>query len=453
MENFTLHTPTKIYFGRGRTDETGAIVRGTGAGKVLVCYGGGSAVRTGLLARIERSLTGAGVDYAVLGGVRPNPTAEFSACTARFARENGCDMLLAVGGGSVIDSVKMAAYCVDTGFEPWDITMKRVVPTGRVPVGVVLTIAATGSETSDSAVLTHEGLKRGFSSDLNRPDFAVMDPELTFTLPAYQTACGTVDIMMHTLERYFSLGGDTPLTDRIAEGLLKTVIEAGKVADKEPDNYEARASLMWAGSLSHNGLTGLGRDFFMQVHQLEHELSGMYPRIAHGAGLSALWPSWARYVCAGDVNRFARYAVNVWNIILARTYYKSIPLELHEAAALDGASELQYFFRILIPVCKPIIAVLVLYQFVGMWNSYFDAMIYLEDQSLQPLQLVIRSILVQNTSRPGMVADAQNAAMMAKIAEQLKYSTIVVSSLPLLVMYPFFQKYFEKGVMLGSVKG
>lgn len=146
-------------------------------------------------------------------------------------------------------------------------------------------------------------------------------------------------------------------------------------------------------------------------------------------------------------------AVNVWNIILARTYYKSIPQELHEAAALDGASELQYFFRVLLPVCKPIIAVLVLYQFVGMWNSYFDAMIYLEDQSLQPLQLVIRSILVQNTPRPGIVADAQNAAMMAKIAEQLKYATIVVSSVPLLVMYPFFQKYFEKGVMLGSVKG
>lgn len=146
-------------------------------------------------------------------------------------------------------------------------------------------------------------------------------------------------------------------------------------------------------------------------------------------------------------------AVNVWNIILARTYYKSIPLELHEAAMLDGATDIQYFFRILIPVCKPIIAVLVLYQFVGMWNSYFDAMIYLEDQSLQPLQLVIRSILVQNTPRPGMVSDAQNAAMMAKIAEQLKYSTIVVSSLPLLVMYPFFQKYFEKGVMMGSVKG
>ena len=224
MENFTLHTPTKIYFGRGRTDETGAIVRGTGAGKVLVCYGGGSAVRTGLLARIERSLTGAGVDYAVLGGVRPNPTAEFSACTARFARENGCDMLLAVGGGSVIDSVKMAAYCVDTGFEPWDITMKRVVPTGRVPVGVVLTIAATGSETSDSAVLTHEGLKRGFSSDLNRPDFAVMDPELTFTLPAYQTACGTVDIMMHTMERYMCTNEDNTLVDNLCEGLLRAVI-------------------------------------------------------------------------------------------------------------------------------------------------------------------------------------------------------------------------------------
>lgn len=146
-------------------------------------------------------------------------------------------------------------------------------------------------------------------------------------------------------------------------------------------------------------------------------------------------------------------AVNVWNIILARTYYKSIPAELHEAAMLDGASDVQYFFQILIPLCKPIIMVLVLYQFVGMWNSYFDAMIYLEDPQLQPLQLVIRSILVQNTPRPGMVSDAQNAAMMAKIAEQLKYSTIVVSSLPLLIMYPFFQKYFEKGVMMGSVKG
>lgn len=146
-------------------------------------------------------------------------------------------------------------------------------------------------------------------------------------------------------------------------------------------------------------------------------------------------------------------AVNVWNIILARTYYKSIPNELHEAAMIDGATDVQYFFQILIPLCKPIIMVLVLYQFVGMWNSYFDAMIYLEDPSLQPLQLVIRSILVQNTPRPGMVSDAQNAAMMAKIAEQLKYSTIVVSSLPLLIMYPFFQKYFEKGVMMGSVKG
>ena len=336
MENFTLHTPTKIYFGRGRTDETGAIVRGTGAGKVLVCYGGGSAVRTGLLARIERSLTGAGVDYAVLGGVRPNPTAEFSACTARFARENGCDMLLAVGGGSVIDSVKMAAYCVDTGFEPWDITMKRVVPTGRVPVGVVLTIAATGSETSDSAVLTHEGLKRGFSSDLNRPDFAVMDPELTFTLPAYQTACGTVDIMMHTMERYFTQGDSLEITDSIAEGLLRTVMAQAVILRDDPKNYDARAEVMWAGSLSHNGLTGCGHsesDF--ASHRLEHELGGMFD-VAHGAGLAAVWGSWARYVYKNCLPRFVRFARNVMGVEAGLS---------DEETALRGIENMEDFFR------------------------------------------------------------------------------------------------------------
>lgn len=316
MENFTLHTPTKIYFGRGRTDETGAIVRGTGAGKVLVCYGGGSAVRTGLLARIERSLAAAGVDYAVLGGVRPNPTAEFSACTARFARENGCDMLLAVGGGSVIDSVKMAAYCVDTGFEPWDITMKRVVPTGRVPVGVVLTIAATGSETSDSAVLTHEGLKRGFSSDLNRPDFAVMDPELTFTLPAYQTACGTVDIMMHTMERYMCTNEDNALVDNLCEGLLRAVIDAGRRAMAVPDDYEARAVLMFAGSLSHNGLMGAGRSCGLWAHKLEHEMSGLDSGIAHGAGLAVVWPAYLQFFAnrGAGTKRLMRYAAEIWGV-------------------------------------------------------------------------------------------------------------------------------------------
>ena len=316
MENFTLHTPTKVYFGRGRTDEAGAAVRETGARRALICYGGGSAVRTGVLGRVMRSLDAAGVEHAELGGAQPNPTAEFSAYTARFARENGCDMLLAVGGGSVIDSVKMAAYCVNEAFEPWDITAKRVVPLRRIPVGVVLTIAATGSETSNSAVLTHEGFKRGFSSDLNRPDFAIMDPELTFTLPAYQTACGVVDILMHTMERYMCTNGDNALIDNISEGLLRAVIEAGRRAYNTPDDYEARATLMYAGSLSHNGLTGAGRVCGTWAHKLEHEMSGLDSRIAHGAGLAVVWPAYLQFFAdrgAGS-ERLMRYASRIWGI-------------------------------------------------------------------------------------------------------------------------------------------
>ncbi len=316
MLNFDLHTPTKIYFGRGRADDTGAAVRELGVKKPLICYGGGSAVRSGLLERVERSLRGAGLDFAELGGVQPNPTAEFSAYTARFARENGCDMLLAVGGGSVIDSAKMAAYCVHADFEPWDVTMKRAVPAGRVPLGVVLTIAATGSETSNSAVLTCDGLKRGYSSDLNRPDFAIMDPELTFTLPPYQTACGVVDIMSHTMERYMCRNTDNALVDNLSEGLLRAVIDAGKRAYNVPDDYEARATLMLAGSLSHNGLMGAGRDCGMWAHKLEHEMSGLDDGIAHGAGLAVVWPAYLQFLARHGAaeQRLMRYAVQIWGI-------------------------------------------------------------------------------------------------------------------------------------------
>lgn len=314
MLNFDLHIPTKIYFGRGRTDDTGAAAAKLGVRKPLVYYGGGSAVRTGVLARVERSLEAAGIEYAELGGVRPNPTAQFASYTASFARENGCDMILAVGGGSVIDSAKMAAYCVETGYEPWDITMKKVVPTGRIPLGVVLTIAATGSETSNSAVLTHDGLKRGFSSDLNRPDFAIMDPELTFTLPAYQTACGVVDILMHTFERYMCTNTDNALVDNMAEGLSRAVISAGLTAMARPDDYEARATLMFAGSLSHNGLMGAGRACGMWAHKLEHEMSALDENIAHGAGLAVIWPAYLEFLSRhGEARaRLLRYAVKIW---------------------------------------------------------------------------------------------------------------------------------------------
>ena len=225
-------------------------------------------------------------------------------------------MLLAVGGGSVIDSVKMAAYCVDTCFEPWDITMKRVVPTGRVPVGVVLTIAATGSETSDSAVLTHEGLKRGFSSDLNRPDFAVMDPELTFTLPAYQTACGTVDIMMHTMERYMCTNEDNALVDNLCEGLLRAVIDAGRRAMAVPDDYEARAVLMFAGSLSHNGLMGAGAQLRALGAQARarDERPGQRHRPWGGAGCGLACVSAILCQRGAGTKRLMRYAAEIWGV-------------------------------------------------------------------------------------------------------------------------------------------
>ena len=340
MQNFDFYTPTRMIFGKDTQKQVGKIVKEYGFKKVLVHFGGASAKKSGLLDQVTDALEAEGIAYVTLGGVQANPTLAMAKEGIELCKKEGVDMILAVGGGSVIDSSKCIADGVgNPDTDVWNFFIGQGAPKKALPVGVILTLSASGSEMSASCVITNEeqGLKRGFNSVTHRPLFSICNPELTCTVSKFQTGCGTVDIMMHTLERYFSLGGDTPLTDRIAEGLLKTVIEAGKVADQEPDNYEARASLMWAGSLSHNGLTGLGRDFFMQVHQLEHELSGMYPRIAHGAGLSALWPSWARYVCAGDVNRFARYAVNVWNI--------DMDFENPMNTALAGIQATEDFFK------------------------------------------------------------------------------------------------------------
>ena len=316
MLNFDLCTPTRVCFGRGRENEAGALIAAQGARRPLVCYGGGSALRSGLIDRVRASIEAAGLECVLLGGVQANPTAEFASYTARFAAERGCDFLLAVGGGSVIDNVKMAAYCVRTGWEPWDVTTHKVTPAERLGVGVILTIAATGSETSNSAVLTNEGLKRGFSSDLNRPDFAIMNPELTFTLPPYQTACGVVDILMHTMERYMCTNEDNALVDELSEGLLRTVIAAGRRAMAQPDDYEARAALMYAGSLSHNGLTGAGRECGLWAHKLEHEMSGLRPEIAHGAGLAVVWPAYLEFFAARGAGeaRLLRYAQRIWGI-------------------------------------------------------------------------------------------------------------------------------------------
>lgn len=317
MENFEFFTPTRMIFGKGTHLQVGKIVKEYGFKKVLVHFGGASAKKTGLLDAVTAALETEGIRYVTLGGVQANPTLAKAQEGIELCQKEGVDLVLAVGGGSVIDSSKcIADGAGNPGEDVWTYFRQEAVPKKALPVGVILTLSASGSEMSASCVITNEenGFKRGFNSVTHRPLFSICNPELTYTVNKYQTACGTVDIMMHTLERYFSKTRDTDLTDRMAEGLLKSTVEAGKTADREPDNYEARATLMWGGSLSHNGLTGAGRSFLMQVHQLEHELSGMYPAIAHGAGLAALWPSWARYVCPADTARFAQYAVRVWNI-------------------------------------------------------------------------------------------------------------------------------------------
>ena len=318
MNNFEFYTPTRMIFGRGTHLQVGKIVKEYGFKKVLVHFGGASARKTGLLDAVCSALEAEGIGYVQLGGVQANPTLSMAKKGIELCLAEKVDFVLAVGGGSVIDSAKCIADGAGSpGADVWKFFTKEAAPSGALPVGTILTLSASGSEMSASCVITNEenGLKRGFNSTTHRPLFSICNPELTYTVNRFQTGCGTVDIMMHTLERY--MGGttkETPLTDRIAEGLLKSVVEAGAVADQDPENYEARATLMWAGSLSHNDLTSAGRAFMMQVHLMEHELSGMYPQIAHGAGLSALWPSWARYVCAAWPERFAQYAVRVWNL-------------------------------------------------------------------------------------------------------------------------------------------
>lgn len=341
MNNFEYCVPTRVIFGRDTHKNIGELIAGYGFKKILVHFGGGSVKESGLLDQVEDSLKSHGIEYVLLGGVRPNPGLSLAMEGINLCRKENVEFILAVGGGSVIDSAKcMADGVLNPDIDPWDYFMKKAVPGKALPHGNILTLSASGSETSLSCVITkeEEGLKRGFNSPTHRPLFAVLNPELTFTVNKFQTGCGTVDIMMHTLERY--LGGDTkdtPLTDRIAEGLLTSVMEAGEKADKNPADYEARATLMWAGSLSHDGLTGLGRDYLMQVHQLEHELSGLYPKIAHGAGLSALFCSWARYVCKDAPMRFAQLAVRVFN--------QEMDFENPVNTAQKGIDRLESYFK------------------------------------------------------------------------------------------------------------
>ncbi len=320
MVNFESYTPTRVVFGKGTESQVGELIRAQGGTKVLVHFGGRSAKASGLLDRVLTALDQAGLPHVELGGVVPNPRLSKVREGIELARREGVDFLLAVGGGSVIDSSKAIGYGTGYQGDVWDFYSGKAKPAACLPVGCVLTISAAGSEMSNSSVITNEESweKRGCNSDLCRPRFAVMNPELTYSLPAYQTASGCVDILSHTIERYFSGPETVEPTDSMAEGLLRTVLDAAPRAVRKPDDYEARAAIMWAGSLSHNGLTGCGRGGEGRVgdwscHQLEHELSGMFD-VTHGAGLAAVWGAWSRYVMDAAPARFARFARNVMGV-------------------------------------------------------------------------------------------------------------------------------------------
>lgn len=315
INDFNFYAPTRIVFGKTAEQQIGALVASQHGSKVLIHYGGGSAERSGLLNIVREQLRQAGISFVELGGVVPNPMLSKVYEGIDLCRREQVDFILAVGGGSVIDSAKAIGYGVPYDGDVWDFWDSKGVPQACLPIGVVLTIPAAGSEMSSSTVITKDDglVKRGFNCDLCRCRFAVMNPERTYTLPPYQTAAGATDIMMHTMERYFSKYEDMTLTDAIAEALLRTVKDSVLAVMEHPDDYRNRAQIMWAGSLAHNDLTECGTEKDFATHKLEHELSALFS-VTHGAGLAALWPSWARYVKDKHLSRFVRFAVNVMGV-------------------------------------------------------------------------------------------------------------------------------------------
>lgn len=318
MNDFMYFTPTKIFFGKNKENKVGEIIKSYGYKKILLHYGKGSIKKNGLYDRVIKSLKDNQIDFIELPGVEANPKLSLVRKGIEICKKEKIEMVLAVGGGSVIDSSKSICDSALRNIDPWEYQIKNETPDAskRLPLGVILTIAAAGSEMSDSCVITnditHE--KRGCSSEAHRPLFAIENPELTFSVDKFQTGCGIVDIMMHTMERYYSVNDNTILTDNLCLALCKSVVEAGKTVIKDPNDYNARAELMWASSLSHNGLMGGGKEYYMPVHQIEHEVSGKFDRVAHGAGLSVLFPAWAKYVYKSDIKRFKRFALEVMNV-------------------------------------------------------------------------------------------------------------------------------------------
>ena len=316
MKDFLYYAPTKVFFGKDKQKEIGDIVKEYGYKTVMLQYGKESIKKSGLYDEVVSALTDKGIKVIDFGGVEPNPKVSFVREAIKVAKENNIELILAVGGGSAIDSAKSTAAGALYDGDVWDFPSQKATPKASLDVACILTIAAAGSEMSSSAVLTNTELniKKGFNSSFNRCKFAIMNPELTFTVSKYQTSCGIVDIMAHTMERYFTVAEPTDLTDRIAEAILKAVISAGKVLMENPCDYDARANMMWASSLSHNDLTGCGRENALCVHQLEHALSGEFDFIAHGAGLAVLFPAWARFIYKENPSRFAQFARRVWDV-------------------------------------------------------------------------------------------------------------------------------------------
>lgn len=313
MNNFSFYSPTEFVFGKGTEKDCGKYVKKYGGSRVLIHYGSGSAVKSGLIERVESSLKESGIPYVMLGGVKPNPRDTLIYEGIRLCRKEGVDFILSVGGGSCIDSSKAIALGVPYDGDFWDFygTGKQVER--ALPIGTILTIAAAGSEGSGASVVTREDgmLKRDTGSDLLRPRFSILNPELTKTLPAYQTACGATDIMAHVFERYFTNTKEVEITDRLCEAVLLTMIKETPRAIKDPGNYDARANIMWAGTVAHNDIVGVGRSQDWNSHGIEHELSALYD-CAHGAGLAVIMPAWMEFVYKHNVMRFAQMAVRVW---------------------------------------------------------------------------------------------------------------------------------------------
>lgn len=337
MNPFHFYSPTEFVFGKGRAAEAGHFVKKYGGTKVLIHYGGGSAVKSGLIDTVKRSLDDAGISYCELGGVKPNPRDTLVYRGIALCKAEGVDFILAVGGGSVIDSSKAIAIGVPYDGDFWDMYSGKPVERA-LPVGTVLTIAAAGSEGSGDSVITKEDgmLKRGTGSDCLRPRFSIMDPALTQTLPAYQTACGATDIMAHVFERYFTNTREVEITDRLCEAVLLTMIKETPRVMADPDNYDARANIMWAGTVAHTNLCGVGREQDWNSHRLEHELSGLYD-VAHGAGLAVIMPAWMEYVHGHDVMRFCQMAVRVFGC--------QMNFENPEATALEGIRRFRVFLK------------------------------------------------------------------------------------------------------------